>query len=462
MRNFNEETAYRKGALPIWNKLGYGMGEMGAQLSWMLISSYLTVYYTDVVGLTPIAISIIMLVARIWDAMNDPIFGAIAENTQSRWGRFRPYILFGSPLLALFNCLVFLNLPIDRFWKNIWCAVTYILCGMAYTAVGISVGCLANSMTANNKERVSLNAFRGVMGSAASLIVGALTMPLILFFGNGLTSSPRGYLIVAVIYSCISIPLFLICFFASKEEVQVKTQRRGNTTLALFRSFRYTFEDKNARRLILAEFFFLTGVFGRLGIMTYYFIYILKNAKLIAGFAAALSLGMMLANPLAAFLMNRMDKKWVGTISAVFQALCCITFFVIGEYDAGYAIVPIGFLYGVTNMSANVAYGLSAEIIDDNWIRTGVRSDGVIYSCISFSTKMGNAVGGSIGILVLGAVGYVANSNPSALVLTRMNSVINLGPAVFFALSAAFFAVNGMTNQRGVENELFLNKSKNE
>ena len=108
--------------IPIKNKIGYGMGEAGSQLSWALVSSYLSVYYTDVVGLTPAVISIIMLVARVWDAFNDPMFGSIAENTRTKWGRFRPYILWGAPILALFNCLTFLNLDISLGATAFWCA----------------------------------------------------------------------------------------------------------------------------------------------------------------------------------------------------------------------------------------------------------------------------------------------------------------------------------------------------
>lgn len=382
--------------IPVWRKIGYGMGEMGSQFSWAMVSSYLTIYYTDVVGLAPSVISAIMLVARIWDAVNDPMFGAIAESTQSRWGRFRPYILFGSPFLALFSCLMFLHLPLDSFWQGLWCTVTYLCCDLAYTVVNISVGCLANSMTAVNSQRVSLNAFKGVMGSFTSLLVGALTMPLILHFGGQSVSSDKGYFIVALIYSCVSIPFFALCFLSTKETVKVKRQVRGNTTLALLRSFQYTMGDRNARMLIGAEITFLTGVFGRLGIMTYYFVYVLDNALLTAGFATAMSLGMM---------------------------------------------------------AANVAYGLSAEIIDDNWIRTGIRSDGVIYSCISFATKLGNAIGGSIGILALGFAGFVANAELSDGVLSRMDAVINLGPMAFFLISAVFFAANRMTNAKAAENE---------
>ena len=101
-----------KNSLSVWNKLGYGMGEAGSQFIWSLISSYLTLYYTDVVGLLPAGISFIMLIARIWDAVNDPMFGAIAENTNSKMGRYRPYILFGAPILAVLNCLTFLNLDL--------------------------------------------------------------------------------------------------------------------------------------------------------------------------------------------------------------------------------------------------------------------------------------------------------------------------------------------------------------
>ena len=111
--------------LSLGSIIGYGFGEAGSQLSWTLIGTYLTAFYTDVVGLTPAIIAGIMLAARIWDAINDPMFGTIAENyTHTRWGRFRPYILFGAPILALFNCLTFLNLNIAPMWKTMTSALS--------------------------------------------------------------------------------------------------------------------------------------------------------------------------------------------------------------------------------------------------------------------------------------------------------------------------------------------------
>lgn len=446
--------------LSVWNKIGYGMGEAGSQFSWSLISTYLTVYYTDIVGLLPAVISIIMLVARIWDAINDPMFGAIAENTNTRLGRYRPYILFGAPVMAVLNCLTFLNMDLPMTGKAIWCGITYIACGMAYTAVNISVGCLANSMTADNRQRVSLNAFRGIMGGIVQVLIGTVTMPLIMKLGDGTAASSRGYFLTAVIFSALSIPCFGICAAFTKETVgNQRHQRRDSTTRALIRSFQYTFSDRNALLLILAELAFLTGIFGRLGIMAYYFIYILNRPQMIAAFGAAMSVGMMIVNLYAPFLLNRINKKTVGAVSSLMQAFCCILFFFAGQAQMGSLIIVLGFVYGATNLGGIVSYTLGAEIIDDNWLRSGIRSDGVIYSCISFSTKLGNAIGGAVGILAMGLVGFVANSQMTQTTLTKMNAVINFGPAVMFLLAAVLFAVNGMTNNLGKENEQKLKKN---
>lgn len=447
--------------LPIRTKIGYSFGEIGSQCSWTLVSSYLTVFYTDVVGLAPAVISIIMLIARVWDAAVDPMFGAIAENTKTKWGRFRPYILWGAPVLALFNCLTFLNLDIPDPWKAIWCGATYLAAGMAYTAVNLSVQCLANTMTALNGERVSLNAFKGIGSGLIQMVISAITMPMILFFGGGSASSSKGYFMAVLMFSIVSVPCFWVCFASTKEIIGRRDnepkQTLGETMRKLARSFQITFKDRNAVFLMLAMLTFLTGLFGRIGIMAYYFIYIMKNPVLIAGFATAMSAGMLVVNLYAPFLLNHFSKKYIGAAGCIVQALCCVWFFIIGEYNLTGMVAISGFVYGATNLVSITCFTLCAEVIDDNWIKTGVRSDGVIQSCISFSTKLGNAIGGSVGILALGAVGYVANATDlSPAVLTHMNIVINFAPAAFFILAAILFLCIGMTKEKARENEISI------
>lgn len=441
--------------------IGYGMGEAGTQFSWALISSYLTVYYSDVVGLTPIVISTIMLIARIWDAINDPMFGTIAENyTHTRWGRFRPYILFGAPLLALFNCLTFLNLNISSGAKAIWCGAIYICCGMVYTAVSISVGSVPNCMTVVNKERVTLQASRNIVGNVASLIINAIAMPMILYFGNGSTSNGKGYFMAALIFSVICIPCLIICFVSIRERIAPNGQKKDvEKKVGLLTSFKQAMVDHNARLLIIAMVFVLVAIMGRMGIQAYYFIYVLGDAGKMAACVSAMGLGMLLPGVYVPFLLNRIDKKWVGAAGNILMGACCIALYLAAETGASLTVlIAIHFIMGLTNTQQVTCFTLAAEIIDDNWIRTGHRVDGTLYACVSFATKFGNAIGGSVGILVLSAVGFVANTQMNETVLSNMNKVINFGPFIFFVLAAIFFGMISMTNTKGRDNEEIIKK----
>lgn len=199
---------------------------------------------------------------------------------------------------------------------------------------------------------------------------------------------------------------------------------------------------------------YLTGVFGRIGVMVYYFIYVLGEPMGMASFGTAMTVGMLVVNFYTPYLLNHIDKKLVGVLSCILQAGCCIAFFFMGEAHASVLLVAgVGLIYGATNMVGLVSVGLVGELIDDNWIRTGKRSDGMIVTVISFSTKIGNAIGGAIGIVVLGAVGFVANSTMSAEILTKMNAVINFGPAICFLAAIIPFLMIRMTNKKGKENE---------
>lgn len=434
-------------------KVGYGMGEIGSQLSWTLISSYLTVYYSDVVGLSPVLISTVMMIVRLIQAFGNPVFGSIAENTRSKWGRYRPYILWGTPFLALFSCLMFLNIPGSTALKAVWCTVTYIIASIIYLMVNGAETFIPNSMTTKNTERVSLNAVKGVCSGVATVVMSAITMPLLLSFGNGKASTSRGYFIVALIFSIASIPAFYVCFFASKEVVSggsLTDRKKSSVIASVLKSFWATIKERDSGMLILAMILFLTGIFGRLGIMLYYFIYIVNKPVLMATFSTAMMFGMLVVNFYTPWLLNHIDKKKVGVLSCLLEAICCIIFYFTKD---SIVIIVTGFFFGAFNMVTLVSQTMTGEIIDDRWLRTGVRADGIVGSSVGFASGIANAIGGSLGIALLGAVGYVAHSNMSSTVLNRMNAVINLGPAVCFLLAIIPFMLITMTNEKGRMNE---------
>jgi GPH family glycoside/pentoside/hexuronide:cation symporter/probable glucitol transport protein GutA len=441
--------------LSFMSKVGFGLGEAGSQCSWGLISAYLTVFYTDVVGLTPGVIAIIMLIGRIWDGINDPMFGAIAENTTFKSGRYRIWILIGTPFLALFSALMFLSLDLSFVGKIVWCALMYLMVDLAYTVVNLSTGALANTITASPTERNVLQSFRGLAGSGMGIVLGAIVMPLILYFGKGSTSSPRGYFFAALILSLMSIPFFLICVGTTKEVIiphkQVKEKK--NVVKDLVFSFKVAFSDHDTRYLMLGIIANLIAMFGRMSIVAYYFIYVLKNPMIIAAAMTASMVAGVIANLYGPFVMKRFNKKSVGIFSNFTAILSYIALFVVGQMGIASAVVVISVIAGLINWGQPVQFSLVGDVIDDNWIRTGKRTDGITYSIISFSTKLGFAVGPSVGILALAAVGFVANTDMSREVLTGMNAVINLAPCLFMALGMFFFAKIRITNAIALANE---------
>lgn len=287
----------------------YGFGDLASQFVWTYVGSYLTIYYTDIVGLAPVAVSAIMMLARIWDAINDPMMGAIAERTRSKFGRFRPYIAFGAPLLAIFSVLTFTN----PFSGNsaagvIWAAVIYIIAGMLYTLVNIPYGAMAAVMTEDADQRNVLNTSRNIGMNLGMVIVNGASAGLALkFSGAGAeVANGHGYMMVALIYAIIAVPMFLIVFFTSKEVVQPVEEPKPF-------SFKETVNNliKNKYLMIITLVMALqmTAFMGRIAITSYYVIYCLGSFTMIALIMTIPSLGGIVGSFFVPFLQRNSERE---------------------------------------------------------------------------------------------------------------------------------------------------------
>lgn len=440
-----------KNKLTFGTKVSYGLSEIGAQFSWTLVGSYLTLFYTDVVGLTPVIISMIMLGARIWDGVNDPMMGLIADRTKTRWGRFRPYLLFGAPVLALLNILTFTKLDVSMTGKTIYATVTYVLLGMAYTAICIAQGSLSNVMTRENNERMQLNTFRGIAAGVASLALSAMTMPMILHFGNGDTSSAKGYFMVALIFSCISIPCLWTAFAKCKEVIQVSESEQK--LVSVLKSLKTIFLYRDFTLEIIFAIITLTAMFGRFGVMLYYYIYVLRKPELTAVISMIMSIAQILSQFFVPWLTSKLNKKHCLCIANLGMAAGCLLMYLAGTGTDRIALVFIGSaMLGFFNILSPVLYGLTAELVDAVELKTGVRADATGYSTLSFASKLGNAFGGSVGVVLLGAVGYVANANQTTAVKYAMSGVVNLAPMAMYLIALIPLLMIKMTNKTANEN----------
>ncbi|WP_370813067.1 MFS transporter [Butyricicoccus pullicaecorum] len=414
----------------------YGFGDLASQFVWTFVGSYLTIYYTDIVGLAPAIVSVIMMGARIWDAINDPMMGAIAERTRSKFGRFRPYIAFGCPFLAIFAVLTFTN-PFGggSAAGAIWAAVTYIIAGMLYTLVNIPYAALSGVMTEDANQRNKINTSRNIGMNLGMVIVNALSAGLALrFSGEGAeVANGHGYMMTALIYAIISIPLFLIVFATAKEKVQ---PMHGTQAFSFKDTVNNLVRNKYLMIITLIMLLQMTAFMGRIAVTSYYVIYCLGSFTMIALIMTIPSLGGIIGSFFVPFFAKRFGKRAVLMGSMLIQAVGLLVIY-FAPFD-NITMVLVGcWIFGLFNVGFPMTLSMVADSVDYMELKTGIRTDGTAYATYGLATKVGNAIGGSIGVLLLAAFGYVANAEQTVESMNGINIVVNLIPAILFILGAA-------------------------
>ena len=438
----------------------YSCGDLASQFVWTFIGSYLTVFYTDIVGLAPAAAAAIMMIARIWDAVNDPMMGAIAERTRSKLGRFRPYILFGSPLLAIFSVLCFTHPFAGSSTAGvIYAAVTYIISGMLYTLVNIPYGALAAVMTEDAEQRNKINASRNVGMNVGILIVNGITANIMLFFSEkgAEVANGNGYFMTALVYAIISIPCFLTVFFTSKEQVVPEDTKEKFSLKATITGL---VTNKNLMILLVIMILQMAAWMGRIGVVIYYIMYCLGSFTLIPVIMLAPSVCGIVSSLLVPKVMSKFGKRTTLQIAVICQGIALLAMYFTSFDNLTLIIIESG-LVGFFNVSFPCSLSLLGDAIDYNEYKTGVRNDGIAYATYGLAQKLGNAVGASVGVLLLAAFGYVANAQQTLETLHGINMVVNLMPAIIFFLTAIFAFTWRLKDSEADEVRAKLHERKN-
>ena len=412
----------------------YGFGELASQLVWMYVGSYLTIFYTDIVGLAPVAISTIMLMARVLDIVIDPMVGALAERTRSGLGRFRPWFLYGCPFFALIGILTFTN-PFSggSIVGILWAAGTYILTGIMFSVVNIPYGAMATVMSEDANQRTILNSFRTIGTQLGMLIVNGVTAVLALHFSaeGAKVADRHGYMMTAVVYGLLVIPLFLIVFKTSKEVIQPKEKP---DSFSFKNAIENLVKNKYLMLVSLIMILVMTAVMGRMSVVAFYVIYCLGSYKLISLVMVIPSICAILVSFVVPSLTKKFGKRNVLMASNIVMGTGLLIIF-LAPYD-NIGMVLFGDVIFGMNMGFAISLTMVADSIDYMELKTGVRTDGTAYATYSLATKIGNALGASAGVMLLSAFGYTANKVQTPAALKGINIVTNLIPALIFFLSA--------------------------
>lgn len=418
----------------------YSFGEVGSQLSWYMINTYLTIFYTDVVGLTAVAVSAIMLIARVWDAINDPMMGMIADRTNTRWGKFRPYLMFAPPFLAVFNILTFTVFPVTGMTKVLLCLVCYVGAGMSYTAVCITYGSLVNRIARDSQVRMNYTSARAIGSSVIQFILSAVAMPMILYFSNSDVANSRGYFITTVICSIAMIPCFWLCAAGCKETVVVERPATVQKKRSVVESLKSAFKNRMLMITVFCVFMGSVAIMGRMSLLSYYVIYVVGSYTMIAPIFSAMTLFQFIGSLLLPWATKTFGKRnWLIILNVV-QIAGFVIMFIVPANNSIF-LIGISCVIGLTNSASNVCTGMLSDCIEYGDWKYGVREEGVTYSFMSFGVKLATAVAGSVGVLLIAATGYVPNAEQTEAAKTGINAVVNLLPAacIFISMIPLFF-----------------------
>jgi GPH family glycoside/pentoside/hexuronide:cation symporter len=439
--------------LSIREKLSYGFGDMASCLYWATISQYLLIFYTDVFGITALAAGTMMSISRFGDAFFDPLMGMLSDRTRSRWGKFRPFLLWGCLPLA---CAAFLTFYVPDFGGKgllIWAWLTFNAMMLIYTAINIPYTALLGVISPNPAERTSLSSIKYVGAFAGGIIVSATLLPMSKVGGwLGATTVQRGWELSFVIYGIASIIFFLIVFLNTKERV---LPPRAQKT-----SYRNDLSDlvKNKPWLILLittiTFIFFVALRGN--VTAHYFKYYVGSQKLtlpsflpksmagtqvwsweslVSAFNTsnqALSLiGVMLVPFAARILGRKLAFVILLSVAIVSTASFCVL-----KPDQLFLIYGINAIGSITGgpLSA-LLMAMYADTADYAEWKTGRRATGLIFSASIFAQKQGWGLSGGLTLLLMGTLGFVANQVQTPESLRGLVDLMSIFPAALGILA---------------------------
>lgn len=393
------------GKLSVKEKIGYGMGDAGCNMIGGAIMLFLNYFYTDIFGLAPALVGVLLLSVRVIDAVTDPIMGAIADRTVTRWGRFRPYLLWISVPYVLFSVLMFTTPDWGYNSKVIYAFVTYFLMSLTYTAINIPYCSLGGVITADPRERVACQSYRFFMVGIATLILSSTLLPMADWFGGA--DKAKGYQMSMGVMALIALFMFLFCFSTVKERIRPAVQ----TNDALKQDLKDVWKNDQWVRILLLTLCNVCPGFIRMAATMYYVTWVMGQSTSFATLFISLGVvGMMGGSMLAKVLTDRICKLkvffWCNIALAIFSS----GFYFLDPHATTLIVVMYFLLNILHQIPSPLHWSLMADVDDYGEWKTGKRITGISFSGNLFFLKLGLAIAGAMVGFLLSWYGYDAGA----------------------------------------------------
>jgi sugar (glycoside-pentoside-hexuronide) transporter len=390
----------------------------------MLTSSYLMMFLTDVAKLNVAFVGTIMLISRAWDAINDPIIGALADGTKSKWGRYRPWVIFPAIPMLVFNVLLFTTFPAWSLAARTWWALgIYFIQVLVYTMINIPYSAMPAVLTLDSVERARLSGWRMSGATISGLIIAFFALRIVNWVGKG--DDAKGFFVAALLFSILALPCFVWCFFGTKEVVKAPVRK------VPFVKMLSTVKGNKPMWLILGAFFVLglNGAGGSMGI--YWWTYKVGNRLMFANASIVTAVAGIFGTMALPMIAHKFKNK--RNIAILAMALNGGSLF-IRWFIPAWAGTPWLILYlffvGVSGfgsyLNLSILYGMAPDVTEYSTYHYGIHAAGFLSSFINFGNKMGSALMTAAAGWILAWVGYIANQAQTPRTLTVIQNMYHL------------------------------------
>jgi len=423
-------------------KLGFGFGDFGFNLYWTTIASFLAAFYTDVFGISAAAAGTMVFVTRIVDAVTDPLMGALADRTQTRWGKFRPYLLFASLPLAAAGVLTFTTPDLAAGGKLVWAYLTYSALMLSYTVVSMPYSALSGVMTARSQERTTLISARFLFAFTGGALVNKYTLSLVAWLGAG--DDVRGWQLTMLLYGVAAVLIFWVTFASTRERITPPT---GQNTRPLD-DIRDLLGNKPWIILFALAMIIMMTFTMRAGSAYYYFHYYIERPELLPDYLFWQLIAYACGALLAPVMTRYMDKaKLLMLLMSLVGALSLLFFFV--PKDMLWAIFTLNILISLAlGPKSPLTWSMYADTADYNEWRNGRRATAMTFSAASFAQKLGGSLGSAGMLWLLGALGYAANQAQSGASQTGITLLQTAIPGAFALIAVVVLTQYDLTGRQ--------------
>ncbi len=428
--------------LSVKEKIGYGLGDTASHFVWDMVGFWILIFYTDTFGISAAAAGTIMLIARFWDMLSDPLMGIIADRTNTRWGKFRPYILWMALPYSILAVLTFSTPDLGATGKVIYAGVTYLLLMTVFTAINLPYSSLGAVMTSDSYERAGLNSYRFIFAFAGQFIVTGTALYLASYFGKG--NMAQGYQYTLMLFAAISFILFMITFKTTRERVKPPPQQQKN----LKEDFKNLFRNRPWVILFFVGIIsFVMFAMQNLSI-AYYFKYYIGNEQSVQLFNVIGTVALIAGIPFSKPLAKRFGKRNVYVASSLISGMFFILLYIPGN-DNIYSIYILNILAKFTYAPAvPLLWTMLADTADYSEWKFGRRATGLVFSAATFAQKAGWGIGGALAGWLLAVYKFVPNMEQTATALNGIKLMISVFPGMLYmscAILLYFYAIDHKT-----------------